>query len=196
MFERYTEASRRAIFFARYEAAQEGSSYIETEHIFLGIFHDAGSRVDELFHVHDRLHEIQQRIRAVRQNRPALANDVDLPLTNESKRVLADAAEEAASLGSDWVDSEHLVLGLLREKKGFGAKIMSEFGIELASARSIVRSAPSANYPPFLSVGPDTHPEKFRNVGFAKRVAKSLLIVGAIVACIVIWLAIVAALGK
>src|SRR5437868_7789259 len=175
MFERYTEASRRAIFFARYEAAQEGSSYIETEHLLLGVFHDPDSRIDEIFHLHTRLEEIRQKVRSARLARAALANDVDLPLSNENKRVLAYAAEEAEYLGSDWVDSEHLLLGLLREKKTFAAKLLKELGIDLETARVEVRSAPSPNYPLF-SGRPAAEAEQLRKIQSKARLARYFLI--------------------
>ena len=130
MFERYTERARRTIFFARYEANQHGSSYIETEHLLLGLM-----REDKRWWT-----ELQQQV-ACRQiesrsgGAAKISAAVDLPLSNESKRVLAFAAEEADRLAHRHIGTEHLLLALLREKKTFAAVILRQQGLELKQLR-------------------------------------------------------------
>src|SRR5436190_16637558 len=94
MFERYTEKARRVIFFARYEASQFGSPYIETEHLLLGILReDKALSVRVIPHLH--VEAIRQEIEEATLIRETISTSVDLPLSNESKRVLNYAAEEA-----------------------------------------------------------------------------------------------------
>ena len=132
LFERYSESSRRAIFFARAEAQQEGSSYIETHHLLLGLLHDEQSSADQIFGL--RRNESKYRSQ-VHQVREPLDKKLDLPLSNESKRVLAYTAEEAESLGHYHIESEHLILGLLREKECMAAKMLTTSGVVLQEAR-------------------------------------------------------------
>jgi ATP-dependent Clp protease ATP-binding subunit ClpC len=96
MFERYTEKARRVIFFARYEASNFGSPYIETEHLLLGILREA-KEVALRFHLSPE--SIRNQIDSATVVREKVSTSVDLPLSNESKRVLAYAAEEAEMLG-------------------------------------------------------------------------------------------------
>jgi hypothetical protein len=129
MFERYTERARRVIFFARYEASQYGSPYIETEHILLGILREH----NVLRLSPDAIESIRKQIDARTPKRPA--KSVDLPLSNACKRVLAYAAEEAERLAHRWIGTEHLLLGLLREKDCVAAEILRQHGFELDQLR-------------------------------------------------------------
>ena len=132
MFERYSEPSRRAIFFARDEAQKHGSGYIETQHLLLGLLHDEQSSLEQIFDL--RKNENVYRSQVHRIHEP-VDKKVDLPLSNESKRVLAYTAEEADNLGHHSIELEHLMLGLLREKKCMAAKMLTDAGIALQQAR-------------------------------------------------------------
>src|SRR6266581_3912743 len=128
MFERYTEKTRRTIFFARYEANQYGSPYIESEHLLLGLM-----REDKRWTVLQQ--QVARRQIESRSGSPKISTAVDLPLSTESKRVLAFAAEEADRLGHRHIGTEHLLLGLLREKDGLAAVILRQQGLELKQLR-------------------------------------------------------------
>jgi len=133
MFERYTEKARRVIFFARYEASQFGSPYIETEHLLLGIIReDKGLAMRFL---RSGAASIRTQVESQTIFRKSISTSVDLPLSNESKRVLAYAAEEAERLSHKHIGTEHLFLGLLREEKSFAAQILMERGIRLNTVR-------------------------------------------------------------
>jgi ATP-dependent Clp protease ATP-binding subunit ClpC len=97
MFERYTEKARRVIFFARYEASQFGSPYIETEHLLLGVLREDKSVSTRAIPNLDA-ESFRQEIERATLTRKVVPTSVDLPLSNESKRVLHYAAEEAARL--------------------------------------------------------------------------------------------------
>lgn len=114
MFERYTEDARRIIFFARYEASQVESPYIETEHLLLGFLRQ--DRKDLLPSVSPE--SLRKQIEEHVTPRDKIATSVDLPVSNEWKRILAYSAEEADGLRDKHIGPEHLLLGLLREKIG------------------------------------------------------------------------------
>ena len=137
MFERYTEKARRVIFFSRYEASQFGSPYIETEHLLLGVLREDPAPTRRLILSPD---EIRRRIEAAIIVREKTSTSVDLPLSNESKRVLAYAAEEAEQLGHKHIGSEHLMLGLLREGRTLAATLLAEQRVTLDETRKTIKS--------------------------------------------------------
>lgn len=143
MFERYTEHARRVIFFARYEASQVGSPFIETEHMLLGIMRQNRDLIRAVL-PKTSTETIRKHI-GDRQNRSEKTSvSVDLPLSNECKRVLAYAAEEAERLSHRHIGSEHLLLGLLREKEGLAAQILRSYGATIESTRKIISTRKQA----------------------------------------------------
>ena len=89
MFERYTEKARRVIFFARYEASQFGSPYIETEHLLLGLLREDKALANRFLRSSAALESIRKQIEAHTTIREKVSTSVDLPLSHECKRVLA-----------------------------------------------------------------------------------------------------------
>ncbi len=146
MFERYTETARRTIFFARYEASQFGSPYIETEHLLLGVLREDKALAIRLLASYARVEEVRNSIAARGNTGLKIATSVDLPLSHESKRSLAYGAEECERLHQKQIGPEHLVLGLLREEKCFAAQLLREQGVTVEALREQVRQSgpPSA----------------------------------------------------
>lgn len=140
MFERYTEKARRVIFFARYESSQFGSPYIETEHLLLGLVREDRALTSRF--LRSQLDSIRQQIEGHTVVREKTSTSVDLPLSNESKRVLAYAGEEAERLGHKHIGTEHLLLGLLREEGSFAAQILSERNVRLDLVRDELARQP------------------------------------------------------
>ncbi len=143
MFERYTEKARRVIFFARYEASQFGSPYIETEHLVMGLLREDKALTNRFLRSQGSAESIRKQIEAHTVVREKVATSVDLPVSNESKRVLAYAAEEAERLGHKHIGTEHLLLGLLREEGCFGAQILQERGLQLEKVREEIARVPN-----------------------------------------------------
>ncbi|MGH9682613.1 MAG: ATP-dependent Clp protease ATP-binding subunit [Candidatus Acidiferrales bacterium] len=142
MFERYTEKARRVIFFARYEASQYGSPYIETEHLLLGLLREDKALANRFLRSHGSIESIRKEIEARITVRERISTSVEVPLSQECKRILNFAAEEAERLGHKHVGTEHLLLGVLREEKSFGAEILLERGLRLSTVREeLSRSA-------------------------------------------------------
>jgi ATP-dependent Clp protease ATP-binding subunit ClpC len=142
MFERYTEKARRVIFFARYEASQFGSPYIETEHLLLGLLREDKALANRFLRSHASIESVRRQIEGRTTLREKVSTSVDLPLSQECKRVLTFAAEEAERLSHKHIGTEHLLLGLLREEKSFAAEILHERGLRLSTLREELGRSP------------------------------------------------------
>ena len=136
MFERYTERARRVIFFARYEASQLGSAAIETEHLLLGLIREGKGLTSRLFsRSHLSMDQIRKEVEGRSPYREKVSTSVEIPLSVESKRVLGHAAEEAERMLHNYIGTEHILLGLMREERSAAASILAEKGMRLASVR-------------------------------------------------------------
>ena len=136
MFERYTERARRVLFFARYEASQLGSISIETEHLLLGLIREGKGLTSRIF-ARSRLslENIRKEIEGRTVFREKVSTSVEIPFSAETKRVLQFAAEEADRLLHNYIGTEHLLLGILREERSVASTILSEKGMRLSAVR-------------------------------------------------------------
>jgi ATP-dependent Clp protease ATP-binding subunit ClpC len=144
MFERYNEKARRVVFFARYEANLAGSPYIETEHLLLGICRNR-LLITRILGSDESREKLEQKLR--HQRPKGGSTSVDLPLSNESQRVLAYAAEEAERLSHRHIGVEHLLLGLLREKGCEASHVLMECGFTIERGRAIAGEVSEAETP-------------------------------------------------
>jgi len=179
MFKRYTDGAKRVIFFAQYEAQQFGSRRIEPEHLLLGLIRESPSRANLFFGLEKHATSFRVKIEQAYPPSSPLAKDTALPLSNASQRVLSYTATEADKLSSAPIDTDHLVLGLLREEECFAATLLSEIGLDFAKARKIV--APGA--------GPTSGPER-------KAISPFMGIILVVILLLAIYLVIKLALGK
>jgi catechol 2,3-dioxygenase-like lactoylglutathione lyase family enzyme len=158
MFERYTEKARRVIFFARYEASQYGSPYIESEHMLLGLLREDRALSLRYITPRARAEDLRKEIDQHCEHRSKTSTAIDLPLSNECKHVLTYAAEEAERLGHPFIDSEHLFLGILREQNSFASELLQRHGIKIDEVRKNIaeNQPPVSNLhtsPPSLTIG-------------------------------------------
>ena len=136
MFERYTERARRVLFFARYEASQLGSISIETEHLLLGLIREGKGLTSRIFsRSHLSLENIRKEIEGRTVFREKVSTTVEIPFSTETKRVLQFAAEEADRLLHNYIGTEHLLLGILREERSIASMVLSEKGMRLNTVR-------------------------------------------------------------
>jgi ATP-dependent Clp protease ATP-binding subunit ClpC len=135
MFERYTEKARRVIFFARYEACQYGSPFIETEHLLLGLLREDKALANRFLRSHGSLDSIRKQIEGRTTIRERVSTSVELPFSEEVKRVLRHAVEQAERMAHKHIGTEHLLLGILCEEKCFAAEILHERGLRLSTVR-------------------------------------------------------------
>ncbi len=150
MFEKYTEKARRVIFFARYEASQFGSPRIETEHLLLGLIREDTSLTSRFLPGPDSsLQDLRKEIEGRTLVREKVSTSVDLPFSEESKRALRSAAEEAEKLAHRHIGTEHLLLGLLGEERSVAAEILRERGLRPGAVREeLLRSGAERQAPP------------------------------------------------
>ncbi len=137
MFERYTERSRRVIFFARYEALQYGSPMISPEHILLGLMREDKTISSRFLPFRNALsvdsvrREVEERI-VLRDRIPQSA---ELHLAPETKKILFYANEESRHLKNRHIGPEHLLLGIVREERSIAAEILVQYGIRIQEIR-------------------------------------------------------------
>ncbi len=139
MFEKFTERGRKVIVYAREEAERLQNDYLGTEHVLLGALREEdGIPVAVLRKMGIDVDQIRME---VERNLPSSGNTLtfgDIPFTPRAKKVLEYAVEEARLLGHNYIGSEHLLLGLIREEEGIGGKILRSFGVNLLGSRQLV----------------------------------------------------------
>jgi ATP-dependent Clp protease ATP-binding subunit ClpC len=136
MFEKYTEKARRAIFFARYEASQCGAREIGTPCLLLGIARENRDLMARLIPAGSSdIPKLRADLEALLPKAQKIATSVDLPLSHASNRALAYAKEECELLQHDFIDTGHLLLGLLREE-GAETACLKARGIEMEGVRT------------------------------------------------------------
>jgi ATP-dependent Clp protease ATP-binding subunit ClpC len=132
MFERYTDQCKRAIFFARQTALRLGATAIDSGHLLLGLLTEKETCADTVFRLQALLpEEAEQQAFEIKQ--PMMKGTI--PLSNDGKRAIAYTAFEANRLRDYWIDTEHLVLGILREESSSAAAKLRAIGLELESCR-------------------------------------------------------------
>ncbi|MCA1602897.1 MAG: DUF1343 domain-containing protein [Acidobacteria bacterium] len=148
MFERFTEKARRVIFFARYEASQAGTPMIEAAHLLLGLIREDPALLSRCSpYGRNTGKAIREAIEArTTPPKEKISTSVQLPLASETKRILAYAHEESDSLQHRHIGTEHLLLGLLKEKETLVAQVLLELGLEVEALRKQVagNGSPSA----------------------------------------------------
>ena len=135
MWQRYTERTRRVIFFAQEEAARRHVEYVGTEHLLLGLIREDDSVAAKIL---QRLGVNPDQLRQEVERRVALGQDElgqGLRLTHDAKRVIDLAYEEARQLNNDYIGTEHLLLGLIRQEKTIAAEALARVGVDLERAR-------------------------------------------------------------
>ncbi len=141
MFEKYNEKARRALFFARYEASKLGSRVIESEHVLLGILREGEESVlDLLGRFNVKTEDLRREIEGERVFVERVSSTAELPLSEETKKILAYAAHEAESMLHKSVGSEHLIIGLLRVESSLAQRILLHNGLDLSMVREEVVS--------------------------------------------------------
>lgn len=139
MFERYTEKTRRVIFFARYEASQYGSPTIETEHLLLGIMRERREALAAWFPGRKNVAaEIRNEIEKRTTRAERVLTSIELPLTLECRKILQLAAEAADRLGHREIRPEHFVIAILRVETCVAAQILSARGLKASMVEQTV----------------------------------------------------------
>ncbi|MFH1191473.1 MAG: Clp protease N-terminal domain-containing protein, partial [Candidatus Omnitrophota bacterium] len=137
MFNRFTERARKVIILAKEEARRFNHDYIGTEHILLGLIREGeGVAAAVLQKLDVSLENIRIEIEKLVQPGPTTQIIGDIPFTPRAKKTLELAADEARSLGHNYIGTEHLLLGLIREGEGVASQVLLNLGLDLNGVRN------------------------------------------------------------
>ena len=136
MWEPFTERARRSIVLAQEEAQRLGNNYIGTEHLLLGIISEGESVAAKVLENLDvNLQKVRSEVEAI-VGKGSQTTQQEMVFTPRAKRVIELAFEEARALAHNYIGTEHLLLGLVREGEGVAARVLSNLGVDPAKIRS------------------------------------------------------------
>src|SRR5512138_3609 len=138
MWQRFTERARRVVFFAQEEAGRLGENYVSTEHLLLGLVRENDSVAARIL---DRMGVSLGRIRSEIERQVTRGDGrlgQDMQLTPRAKRVIDLAYDEARQLNNNYIGTEHLLLGIIREGEGLAGRVLAKFGADLDRTRKTV----------------------------------------------------------
>jgi ATP-dependent Clp protease ATP-binding subunit ClpC len=139
MFDRFTERARKVMSLARQEAQRFNHDYIGTEHILLGLVQEgSGVAAQVLRNLEVEPRKIRIEVEKIVKNGTNMVTMGQLPFTPRAKKVLELALEEAQNLGHNYIGTEHLLLGLIRENEGIAAQVLLNLGTKLEEVREEV----------------------------------------------------------
>ncbi len=139
MFNRFTERARKVIVYAKEEAKRFNHDYIGTEHLLLGLIREGeGVAAAVLQKLGLDLETIRLEVEKLVQAGPATQVVGDIPFTPRSKKALELSAEEARALGHNYIGTEHLLLGLVKEGEGMAYRVLLNLGLDLGKLRNEV----------------------------------------------------------
>lgn len=139
MYERFTDRARKVMQLANQEAQRFNHEYIGTEHILLGLVKEgSGVAANVLKNLEVDLRKIRLEVEKIVQSGPDMVTMGKLPQTPRAKKVIEYAMEEARNLNHNYVGTEHLLLGLIREQEGVAAQVLMNLGLKLEDVREEV----------------------------------------------------------
>jgi ATP-dependent Clp protease ATP-binding subunit ClpC len=140
VFERFTDRARRGVVLAQEEARMLNHNYIGTEHILLGLIHEGeGVAALALESLNISLEAVRQQVEEIIGQGQA-APTGHIPFTPRAKKVLELSLRESLQLGHNYIGTEHVLLGLIREGEGVAAQVLQKLGADLNRVRQTVIS--------------------------------------------------------
>src|SRR5690348_4706824 len=139
MYERFTDRARKVMQLANQEAQRFNHEYIGTEHVLLGLIKEgSGVAANVLKNLDIDLRKIRLEVEKLVQSGPDMVTMGKLPQTPRAKKVIEYSMEEARNLNHNYVGTEHILLGLLREQEGVAAQVLMNLGLKLEEVREEV----------------------------------------------------------
>jgi len=139
MFERFTDRARKVMALANQEAQRFNHEYIGTEHILLGLVKEgSGVGATVLKNLDVDIKKLRLEVEKLVKSGPDMVTMGKLPQTPRAKKVIEYAIEEARALNHNYVGTEHILLGLLRESEGIAAQVLMNLGLKLEDVRQEV----------------------------------------------------------
>ncbi|MBI5231755.1 MAG: AAA family ATPase, partial [Coriobacteriales bacterium] len=146
MFERFTEKARRVVVYAQEEARMLNQNYIGTEHLLLGLIREQdGIAAKALESLSISLEDVHAQVEDL-IGRGTFVPTGHIPFTPRAKKVLELSLREALQLGHNYIGTEHILLGLIREGEGVAAQVLLNLGADLDKVRSAVIQLLSGHY--------------------------------------------------
>src|SRR6266446_4421721 len=137
MYHRFTDKARKVMQLTNREAQRLNHPYVGTEHILLGLVADgSGVAANILKLLHVGLGNVRNEIEKVVQSGPATVKMNTLPQTLRAQKVIEYSREESRSLNHNYVGTEHILLGLLREHEGVAAQVLMNLGLSIEEVRN------------------------------------------------------------
>ena len=169
MYERFTDRARKVMQLANQEAQRFNHEYIGTEHILLGLVKEGtGVAANVLKNLDIDLRKIRMEVEKIVQAGPDMVTMGKLPQTPRAKKVIEYSIEEARNLNHNYVGTEHLLLGLLREQEGVAAQVLMNLGLKLEDVREEVLNLLGHNMEQGESGGGGGGGERTANKGKSK----------------------------
>jgi ATP-dependent Clp protease ATP-binding subunit ClpC len=151
MFDKFTERAKKIINLAREEAARLGHDYIGTEHLLLGLIKEGGGVATAVL---ENLGLDLERIKLETEKSINMGGGTmtlgEVPFTPRAKKVLELALEEAQSLGHNYIGTEHILLGLIREGEGVASRVLERFNLKIEKAREMTIYLLGGNLPKYI----------------------------------------------
>ena len=139
MFDRFTDRAKKVMNLARQEAQRFNHEYLGTEHILLGLVQEgSGVAANVLKNMGIDLNKIRTEVEKIVKTGPSMVTMGQLPFTPRAKKVLELSMEEASNLGHNYIGTEHLLLGLIKENEGIAAQVLLNLGVKLEDVREEV----------------------------------------------------------
>ena len=155
MFNKFTERARKVILLAKEEAKRFNHDYIGTEHILLGLIREGeGVAAAVLQNLGLSSDQIRLEVEKLVQLGPSTIVSGDIPFTPKAKKVIELAMDEARNLGNNYIGTEHLLLGLIREGEGIAAQVLVNLGLDLGKVRQEVMELLGSSSAPGYTVSP------------------------------------------
>jgi ATP-dependent Clp protease ATP-binding subunit ClpC len=139
MFDRFTDRAKKVMNLARQEAQRFNHEYLGTEHVLLGLVQEgSGVAANVLKQMGVDLAKIRTEVENIVKTGPSMVTMGQLPFTPRAKKVLELSLEEASNLGHNYIGTEHLLLGLIKENEGIAAQVLMNLGVKLEEVREEV----------------------------------------------------------
>ena len=158
MFNRFTERARKVILLAKEEAKRFNHDYIGTEHVLLGLVREGeGVAAVVLQKMGMSLQQIRLEVEKLVKAGPSTVIQGDVPFTPKAKKSIELSGEEARALGHNYIGTEHILLGLIKEGEGVASQVLLNLGLDLDRVRQEIVELLGSATPGFTSGPPPSH---------------------------------------
>ena len=158
MKENFSQRVQLIIKNAKEEAIRLGHSYVGSEHLLLGLLREKSGLSSKIFDIYDcDISDVQSMIEDMIKTLGNTMTLGHLPLTRRAERILRNAFNEAAALGSAIADDEHLLLAILKENEGIAREVLNSHNLDYESILDLINNEPNDSYDDRKEIKPSKH---------------------------------------